>query len=676
MTEFKSFCEASVTFPRNGRNGAKVYLHAPYAFVPIDPIVLASPVGEPDHSRPMEGAVSGKIGVTWTVETPLLVGGSGKDAANRPFALHGKYAIPGATLRGLVRSLVEIAAFGRMSFTEDGIFRIRDSQSPTWSDGAAPRGNMRPVPGTDQKKWAPLPELGGWLFNTEDKGWCLVKAQAVETVPCARIAGLLGLTESVWHGMRTHARIIALQKANLHGLVGGDKFGLNASWQVQLVVTDKRPDDGNHATQKEKERLLVWPDDPVPHNLDQTHVQKFIDALNRDPNEQKDPPEANLDALITSGGLDLFGKVRSSYVAQVATPSTYGLPVLARNSNDLGTDPTLSITPFLSKTYKNSIHDLLARAQTDPGNPGEDALDFIEALFGWAPTDEARNDPHKRKARERAWRSRVRFGFATSIQQVHSSHETVVPEFVLVSPRPSFYPYYLRPEEGATHPLDYDNDKVTLSGRKRYPARNGTKPPTPATERMGNNLAFLKKGITFTSEIRLHNVLPEELGAIVWAITLGQHGGQDHELRHMIGRAKSYGHGQVEAHIDTAPDKTAVTDVVSGKAIDLMAAMVAFKTWVVAELNRRGREPKVTDFDAIDQIAALRGMASIKTGAELFEALVFPQKDPKKESDAEEILQGYMTIRKASYARAKASDDQASDDFRRLPPYPRYSGGG
>ena len=98
-------------------------LHAPYAFVPLSAWVYEPNLpGEISHDVPLEGGFSGAAVIEAIAESPLLVGGrreypngaSGPTVV-RPFVLpDGRAAIPGSSLRGLIRNTLEIASFSRI----------------------------------------------------------------------------------------------------------------------------------------------------------------------------------------------------------------------------------------------------------------------------------------------------------------------------------------------------------------------------------------------------------------------------------------------------------------------------------------------------------------------------------------------------------------------------------
>ncbi|HHB81555.1 MAG TPA: hypothetical protein ENK83_07420, partial [Aliiroseovarius sp.] len=117
MTQIDDFLAAGRTDPPRS---------APFTFVETGRKVLASPVENLDLSRPVEEALEGVLTVRWTAEAPILVGGGraeeDPDAAEEtfkpndlPLSIDGRYALPGSTIKGLIRSVMEIASLARLS---------------------------------------------------------------------------------------------------------------------------------------------------------------------------------------------------------------------------------------------------------------------------------------------------------------------------------------------------------------------------------------------------------------------------------------------------------------------------------------------------------------------------------------------------------------------------------
>ena len=112
-------------------------VHAPFNFVTLSNFVHTIDTPEDavriSHDVPFTDGLSGEFDITITAHSKILIGGKrGKHPKDNvqtvePFQLpDGTYAIPERTLRGMIRNVLEIAAFGRMKFVDDKRFGIRD----------------------------------------------------------------------------------------------------------------------------------------------------------------------------------------------------------------------------------------------------------------------------------------------------------------------------------------------------------------------------------------------------------------------------------------------------------------------------------------------------------------------------------------------------------------------
>ena len=91
----------------------------PYRFVPLSPLILIPDWGpQVSHDLPFEDGLSGELRITLTNHTPLCIGSGKTDPTNHvlPFAApDGQFVIPGSSLKGMLRNVMEIATFGRFS---------------------------------------------------------------------------------------------------------------------------------------------------------------------------------------------------------------------------------------------------------------------------------------------------------------------------------------------------------------------------------------------------------------------------------------------------------------------------------------------------------------------------------------------------------------------------------
>jgi len=96
--------------------------HAPYNFIPLNDIVVP---GEevPAFDRYYKDRCSGFIDFNLKTITPLYI--RKESGSSDFFSIKDKVKIPGSSLRGMIRTIVEIAAFGKFNFVNDSRFYFR-----------------------------------------------------------------------------------------------------------------------------------------------------------------------------------------------------------------------------------------------------------------------------------------------------------------------------------------------------------------------------------------------------------------------------------------------------------------------------------------------------------------------------------------------------------------------
>lgn len=116
--------------------GVAGYAMAPYNFVPLNKKVVVSEFSDeclPPFDIYSENLLSGYIELEMKTMTPLFIGGKSKEKdKNKPqekprevefFAPNGRPRIPGSSIRGMVRTLVEIASHGSFNtFNDDQLY--------------------------------------------------------------------------------------------------------------------------------------------------------------------------------------------------------------------------------------------------------------------------------------------------------------------------------------------------------------------------------------------------------------------------------------------------------------------------------------------------------------------------------------------------------------------------
>ena len=108
-------------------------VHAPYHFVPLSKwVYMPDWAHMVSHDVPFKDGYSGVIEYRLTNATPLLVGGEQDNKNGQPTLVkwtrdpHGNPVIPGSSLKGMIRNVLEIAAFGKFAAVDENHFSFRD----------------------------------------------------------------------------------------------------------------------------------------------------------------------------------------------------------------------------------------------------------------------------------------------------------------------------------------------------------------------------------------------------------------------------------------------------------------------------------------------------------------------------------------------------------------------
>ena len=233
-------------------------------------------------------------------------------------------------------------------------------------------------------------------------------------------------------------------------------------------------------------------------------------------------------------GSTLRGNIRA-YLAAITNSRLQDLPDLVSGKNEVKDIKDVPLQKLINSFRSNKAH-----------NPNHDETfepDFVEALFGFVhETEEAAN--------KAALHERMHLKSRVSFEPAFLENEPDVPKGA------TKYTLVLGGPTGTSNIYD-------AIARKTYPAESMVS--SRVTERLSENavaqgtdsatsLHFLHPKVPggspvnliplhFRGRIHFHNVTLVELGALLWAITLG---GRQH-ARHRIGHAKAFGTGRARA---------------------------------------------------------------------------------------------------------------------------------
>ena len=595
-------------------------LRCPYTFVPLNTDLVIAEQEAPSHDVPRGDGICGVLEVELRAETPLFIrdSNSSEDGKKEPlrFCRFGEgddWFIPGSSLRGMLRNVVEIASFARLR-ANDHRYAIRDlhardiygkymadivggQPTPLVSAGWLERNedvdlhdggddevvfHLRPcsfarVHYNDLIRYATAHGLGNYTPGTKQAG--PEKYGAWSKAGVSRRVGV-GVQWKLRDGDEP-----GRAKVRRHGHFGdvqhiGERTGPgDHGW---VVFTGQPGEwDPNHPRkkrQKQRDFVFIGDHDRINRRLPVTRKvwRDFVFAHSEDPQQNK---------LFSQANEELRHWLRRE-TDEVRTPEDEpGIPVFfIPESGRPNTIRAIGMAMMFRLAARTSTLEAIRHHQS-----AKEGLDLAESLFGHVPLQ------HDDRGPATAVKGRVSVGTCRIPKAVAGELGDV--KVAMGLPKASFWPHYLEqspsdhggpPQHMASSPrwrtwMDAPPD-VMPRGWKRYRPRVEveSRPHVP-TNRQGLELEkqstrFRPLDITrpVRFRVRVHNIQAHELGALLWALNFGG----DSEARHLLGFAKNLGYGRVHL-IPVSGDGLACVD---GRPVDLAEACQAYAEFMEAQL--------------------------------------------------------------------------------------------
>lgn len=641
---------------------------AGYRFVQLrDGVVIDPPVSleDLDISKPLAGgSLSGALDVTWTAETPVCVGAGDRDPVE-PFSIDGLGPVlPGASLRGMVRAVLEIATFSHLGrINEHHHFGERDFDSPDNVKGAW----LTREPAEDGKpRWVLRPAKD--LTISKGRPFSHTWRRLPVDLLLDKVSGLGGpiIDPMDWIGLTLEQKCEHLKAAGLLGPQAltalpsdtGDKCQFwrasNGGRQEKGYICCAGPCDTAAGDNRKATETVIGA--PVTHHQHRVDVpEKIMDIffrLHSDPGRETMEPRNNLRFWMIQFRYHPRDPGRPDEPADLGLRDAQGnmllpgIPVFHTGDlKSLGGDDWADATPpfamepsrVVRRPYRYGLGEIARRhfpKSTEPGyrlpllrDEEPYGFDFGRAIFG--DIDRA-NTADRRGGGEpldtTALKGRVAFKWAAHCGGPSEANQEITGVFA--QPRPSFYPFYLTDGNDIG---SYDSSESRLAGRKRYPRSRETRNLSKGNEneRTLTRLRFLPQDTAFRGRIRFHNLHPVELGALLWSLTFGKPG---EHYWHAIGRAKAYGHGSLSVMVDfvgepIARNLSAEHDAIERQPTALEPYLTLFESYMARKLSALG---VAGPFDQVAEIRQLRAMANPDIASDLDEALTFLPLDGKE----------------------------------------------
>ncbi|MBK8799137.1 MAG: TIGR03986 family CRISPR-associated RAMP protein [Anaerolineales bacterium] len=546
---------------RRARSGEEFGSTAPYNFVPLPETVrlVAQPI--PGHDTFREGH-TGYFDCTLTTLTPLYTRtaldpeffekwGDTIREMMRNSEARSTYAqffhveniekpvIPGSTVRGMVRSLIEIAGAGKMVWVSDEklFYRTVDNSTIGKEYGGRMTGNVK----------------GGLLRNHDDHYF-------IEECTVLRVRrDLLGDYQELYDGRApnrhpkwTNSVGKPYQYAPVWVKVAANgwavdeiKFSKTTGYQSgRLVITGDIP-------KKQKEFVFL---DPVRGASSIVVPEELIHQLQSEHQitnwqEHAFPVEKPLpDSRPRSGMLR-----RDDFLGKEGDPIFY----LVEKGNLV----FLGRAQMFRLPYNHSPLDMVPRPLRNHLNKeGQEVFDLAEAIFGYVPEKGANGERKSSRA------GRVYFCDACLDKTTNGlwlGSNPTTPN-ILGSPKPTAFQHYLVQSRQHSHDPDIKDrlahygmapvSETVARGHKLYwhkRSAEGAEADFKESDSVNwendtqhTQIRPVKEGVTFKFRVYFENLRDFELGALWWALALPS--ASDLKYRHKLGMGKALGLGSVE----------------------------------------------------------------------------------------------------------------------------------
>lgn len=589
------------TRPRRDRDGNEIWARAPYNFVPLPNKVVAAQQPLPRHDRYDKNLLTGWIDCELETCSPTYVRGmlteqqfeeqgrAKPDELERdeiekraPFfatsdeEVDGRLVpvLPGSSLRGMVRSLVEVASYGRVRWIgKEPVFTFRavaaakdDPLRDPYRDVLGPFGrNVRAGylerVGSD---WYVRPAL----LPDNDMGWpersAYLKVKERQ-IGSSDIPGYIRLNSADYHPQLHRVSFdIAVAQGKRGRYVRLNQIGpRDAGYEHDgvLVCSGNMLETGS-ARQKSPRRnhALVLAPNPDPRTrirISQQALEDYQASLTPFERDELGPWGSGPGCFPQPE--ELRSRDEDAPVYYKGEDGTrFGPPLFYVSPDTTPEDEVVYFghSPNFRIPARHEFDD--GRRATRPPDfaPSEiydtEKADLADAIFGWV--EEKEGGPKEQRA-GRVFFEDARFEKAED--DVWLSSRSITPH-VLSGPKATTFQHYLVQDRSKGHDPDNKSslahygtppNETAIRGHKFYWHKGGDPDIEATTEERKHESQLtriipVKQGVHFKFRVRFENLRGEELGALLWALTLPGDGKETY--RHHLGMGKPLGMGAVE----------------------------------------------------------------------------------------------------------------------------------
>jgi len=559
---------------------------APYNFIPLPEKVVPAPKILPQNTY--KGGCTGWIDCTLETCSPVYIRGMMTEKMFREqgkkkpdeltveeqkmrapfFASNNKKVegrrspvIPGSSLRGMIRQLVEIAGFGHVRWV---------ASEPVITFRAVAASKFDPLKQAYQEALRNV--KAGYLVR-RGENWFVKPAITPGSLGVPERAAYLKIKEHVIHAGNIPG-YIRLNSPNYRPQVHQVSFDLTTrpgkrgeyitkigsrgagySYNGVLVCSGNMLETGKQGqpSRRRNHALILEPDkDAHPLKIGRQVIADYIAGLTPFQQASLSDWGNGPGCLPEDNELKEKSSISMEFESNDGHKEIYGPPVFyVADANEVfffGHSPNFRVAATIPTSNKASspldfVPEHLCYSRTP---------DMVDALFGWVEED----DGHQRQCA-----GRVFFGDAQYSQDkdgVWMTPNPVTPH-ILSSPKPTTFQHYLVQDRNAGHDPDRKETlahyatspkETQIRGYKMYWHKGSSaKIQATAEERQHKSqltkVIPVKAGVKFTFRIYFDNLAQVELGALLWSLLLPG-AEQDGPYRHKLGMGKPLGFGAVQ----------------------------------------------------------------------------------------------------------------------------------
>ncbi len=538
----------------NQQKAKTMVVKSPYNFVPAP---KESEVFKPDwahqvsHDIPFSDGESGEIEIKITAETPIFIrNGHLKDAEENEFSYYldqegnKRYFIPGSSLKGMIRNVLEILTRSRMKQMDDvrhSVRQIMKTKGTVVDEGYELSG--------DEKKNI----YAGYLVKKGDQYFVYscgkpLKIRYTDIDQHFKLTGDKTFEKQFGKTAKSgmHSDFSKKTGAYKYSLLSGKKLeakfenhpldqNKQKSW-VSKFQPLKYARFANDSTEQSFWGRIVCTGQASNYSVPTARKGEYVFKGKRSEviNNKKEEYQVSKEVIETFLFVNRHNKGENEELKDWAfwkSRLREGIPVFFRKAKGKNEVKDLGLTFMYKQPVGYSTKEVLQYPDPDKANYKPD---FAEVIFGYT-------------SKKGSLKSRVFFGHAKAEGNIQALKEKAI---LLSSPRSSYFPFYLKQKgnNGKTQKFNTYNNNPTLRGFKRYPVHANTKlHENNLKEEMTSRFRPLPQKTTFTGKIRFHNLRKVEIGALLSALTFHH----SKNVFHSLGMAKPFGYGRVSISIES-----------------------------------------------------------------------------------------------------------------------------